>query len=122
MLRTAFRSTKKALSLDDLGYEQEKEARSLNDLFSILTRSVADKHEDESNSRQHSDLPRVITFPYSRHSSLSESRDLIGAFEPLDVYPCTVDESRWHEGKPWKQSLASSLFHNSTIHLKEFLH
>ncbi|KAF2846927.1 hypothetical protein T440DRAFT_501473 [Plenodomus tracheiphilus IPT5] len=38
---------------------------------------------------------RSIRFPYSRHSSYSELRELVAAFRPLDVYPCTVDEERW---------------------------
>lgn len=40
-------------------------------------------------------LPRTITFPYSRHSSYSELCELIGAFRPRDVFPCTVDEQTW---------------------------
>src|ERR1700760_3226984 len=40
-------------------------------------------------------LPRTITFPYSRHSSYSELCDLVAAFSPKDVYPCTVDEDNW---------------------------
>ena len=43
------------------------------------------------------ELPKTITFPYSRHSSYSELRGLVEAFRPLDVYPCTVDELRWSE-------------------------
>ena len=36
-------------------------------------------------------------FPYSRHSSYEELCDLVGAFKPLDVYPCTVDNESWSE-------------------------
>jgi hypothetical protein len=38
---------------------------------------------------------RTIRFPYSRHSSYSELCDLVRAFDPLDVFPCTVDEANW---------------------------
>lgn len=38
---------------------------------------------------------RTIRFPYSRHSSYSELCDLVRAFEPQDVFPCTVDEAKW---------------------------
>jgi hypothetical protein len=38
---------------------------------------------------------RTIHLPYSRHSSYSELCSLIAAFEPKDVYPCTVDEAAW---------------------------
>lgn len=34
-------------------------------------------------------------FPYSRHSSYDELCDLVKAFLPTDVYPCTVDEENW---------------------------
>lgn len=34
-------------------------------------------------------LPLQITFPYSRHSSFNELRNLIKAFKPLDIIPCT---------------------------------
>lgn len=40
-------------------------------------------------------LPRTITFPYSRHSSYSELCALVRAFQPRDVYACTVDEQTW---------------------------
>lgn len=38
------------------------------------------------------ELPNSIDFPYSRHSSYEELCDLVKAFEPVDVYPCTIDE------------------------------
>lgn len=34
-------------------------------------------------------------FPYSRHSSYEELCQLVDAFKPRDVYPCTVDEENW---------------------------
>lgn len=42
-------------------------------------------------------LPRSITFPYSRHSSYSELRELVAVFKPRDIHPCTVDETGWTE-------------------------
>ena len=35
-------------------------------------------------------------FPYSRHSSYDELRDLVGSFGPRDIYPCVVDEEAWN--------------------------
>jgi hypothetical protein len=38
---------------------------------------------------------RIIRFPYSRHSSYSELCELVAAFRPQDIFPCTVDEANW---------------------------
>ncbi|PHH72917.1 hypothetical protein CDD83_4857 [Cordyceps sp. RAO-2017] len=44
--------------------------------------------------------PKVIQFPYSRHSSYPELCHLLQTFRPRDVWPCTVDAARWlDEGK-----------------------
>lgn len=40
-------------------------------------------------------LPRVITFPYSRHSSYPEQCRFVEAFRPRDVWPCTTNTSEW---------------------------
>jgi DNA cross-link repair 1C protein len=40
-------------------------------------------------------LPDVIRFPYSRHSSYEELCNLIDAFKPADIWPCTVDPADW---------------------------
>lgn len=42
-------------------------------------------------------LPRVVTFPYSRHSSYPELCHLVSAFKPKDVWPCTVNPAEWIE-------------------------
>lgn len=49
-------------------------------------------------SKDGSQLPKLITFPYSRHSSYDELCHLVEAFKPNDIYPCTVDELNWHNG------------------------
>ncbi|KAF1812531.1 hypothetical protein P152DRAFT_514162, partial [Eremomyces bilateralis CBS 781.70] len=40
---------------------------------------------------------RTISFPYSRHSSLSELQYFVSAFRPEEVYPCTVELAAWTE-------------------------
>jgi DNA cross-link repair 1C protein len=46
-------------------------------------------------------LPKTICFPYSRHSSLPELCHFIEAFQPKDVWPCTVNTAEWlRKGKP----------------------
>lgn len=43
-------------------------------------------------------LPKSITFPYSRHSSYNELRELVAAFRPRDVWPCTAPPPKeWDE-------------------------
>jgi hypothetical protein len=37
------------------------------------------------------------TFPYSRHSSYAELCELVSAFKPKDVFPCTVDRATWND-------------------------
>ncbi|RNJ54671.1 hypothetical protein D7B24_009563 [Verticillium nonalfalfae] len=42
-------------------------------------------------------LPKMIRFPYSRHSPLPELRHLVTTFKPRDVWPCTVDPMTWNK-------------------------
>ncbi|RDL42392.1 uncharacterized protein BP5553_02371 [Venustampulla echinocandica] len=103
MLLTGLRSKGRAISLDDMGLGNEEDELSLVDLAKVIVKSVSEKrhstlaHAIDENGRDHT-LPRVITFPYSRHSSYPELCSLVKVFRPKDVYPCTVDEDNWHEG------------------------
>jgi DNA cross-link repair 1C protein len=36
-------------------------------------------------------------FPYSRHSSYAELCELVAAFKPRDIFPCTVDPNTWSD-------------------------
>ncbi|KAF2128190.1 hypothetical protein P153DRAFT_319566 [Dothidotthia symphoricarpi CBS 119687] len=38
---------------------------------------------------------KTIRFSYSRHSSYHELCQVVDAFSPKDVFPCTVDEKNW---------------------------
>ncbi|KGQ06797.1 hypothetical protein BBAD15_g7885 [Beauveria bassiana D1-5] len=40
-------------------------------------------------------LPRVIRFPYARHSSYEELCHFVDAFKPRDVWPCTENAQQW---------------------------
>ncbi|KAJ5121893.1 DNA repair metallo-beta-lactamase [Penicillium atrosanguineum] len=104
-LLEAFQSRKKALSLDIYGVKEEGDM-SLEKLVAMLGQGVFDP-----SSKQ--DLPNTIVsciypsgahysdhgkrFPYSRHSSYSELCELVAAFRPKDIHPCTVDPSTWNE-------------------------
>lgn len=48
-------------------------------------------------------LPRVIRFPYARHSSYQELCHFVDAFKPLDVWPCTEDAQHW-----WRKGMHNS--------------
>ncbi|EHA26341.1 hypothetical protein ASPNIDRAFT_120082 [Aspergillus niger ATCC 1015] len=100
----AFRSKTKALSLDNYGMKDAHDLP-LEDLVGILSRGRPDDDSASSEANQHTHLrdrqgnplPRIIHFPYSRHSSYSELCHLVSAFRPKDVYPCTVDPVSWEE-------------------------
>ena len=99
-------SSRMAISLDDLGLsgldrdQNEMSLTNFAELISKSTSSLKNAALKRSFGPKYSlELPRKITFPYSRHSSFPELCDLVAAFKPKDVYPCTVDESEWHEGR-----------------------
>lgn len=77
------------LSVDMQLHKGTEEDVSLDTLVSVLSSKVS----------KESKLPlqrnRTIKFPYSRHSSYSELCELVAAFKPKDIIPCTVDESTW---------------------------
>jgi hypothetical protein len=56
---------------------------------------VADAAHDGNACRPATVLPDTITFPYARHSSYSELCLLVAAFNPLDVWACTVSQRGW---------------------------
>ncbi|RAH79584.1 hypothetical protein BO86DRAFT_457776 [Aspergillus japonicus CBS 114.51] len=94
----AFESKRKALPLDSFGLKDADEMP-LEKLVKMLGRGRAeetqlpgDEHPPEGEA-----LPKVIRFPYSRHSSYSELCDLVAAFKPQDIHPCTVDPVTWTE-------------------------
>ncbi|KAJ4358332.1 swr1 complex component [Didymosphaeria variabile] len=68
--------------------EKEPEIR-LENLATVLSTHLTRPQEVGSL------LNRTIRFPYSRHSSFAELCELVDAFRPKDVFPCTVDENRW---------------------------
>jgi hypothetical protein len=62
---------------------------SLQTLVSILSANASRTATTEEPCN------RTIRFPYSRHSSYAELRNLVAAFNPKDIFPCTVDEDSW---------------------------
>lgn len=79
----------------DLGMQLQKQFEdtqhdlSLKTLVSVLSSNILE------NSKSEPTLNRTIRFPYSRHSSYFELCDLVRAFSPTDIFPCTADETHW---------------------------
>ena len=103
MFRDAFRSHQTSVSLDDMNLDQGK--LSLTTIAEIFAQSISERQSANLSERltdkalvQAELLPRVITFPYSRHSSYAELCHLVRVFNPKDIYPCTVDVANWDEG------------------------
>ncbi|RAL17580.1 putative DNA repair protein [Aspergillus homomorphus CBS 101889] len=97
----AFESKRKVLSLDSFGMKDADEIP-LEKLVKILGRGRSEEEQwagrlNKLPSTDRQPLPRVIRFPYSRHSSYSELCDLVAAFKPKDIHPCTVDPVTWTE-------------------------
>jgi DNA cross-link repair 1C protein len=106
MLVAGQESTGSTLSLSDLGFNSTNMELPLATFAEVIAKSLEEKRKEgltacygtSGNEGEVSkQLPRIITFPYSRHSSLHELQDLVKIFRPKDVYPCTVDENKWHE-------------------------
>lgn len=73
------------------------------DLIKAIEKAVSEKKEIAvSEVAKDGSLPKIVTFPYSRHSSYKELCDLVRIFKPKDVYQCTIDEETWGEGKSRK--------------------
>ncbi|KAB8276674.1 hypothetical protein BDV30DRAFT_235346 [Aspergillus minisclerotigenes] len=100
----AFKSKNKTLQLDSYGMKDVHDIP-LENLVNILSRGRSHDKDRSDNTqgsigrhdKSGSRLPRVIYFPYSRHSSYAELCELVSAFKPKDVYPCTVDPLTWDE-------------------------
>lgn len=103
MLLNGLRSNQKYISLDGMGLDHNQDDLCLSDLGTLLVNSISEKRSNRVTEGLEEpvsgmNLPRVITFPYARHSSYSELCNLVKVFNPKDIYPCTVDEDNWHEG------------------------
>ena len=83
-----------------MGFDRQEDDLSLSELTKYIMRSLTKKRSTNviESKQQNQGLPRVVTFPYSRHSSYDELCDLVRVFRPKDVYACTVDADAWHDG------------------------
>lgn len=85
------------LVLDGLGLDPEQEI-TIERFVKILSENK-DLPSPTLPQPQESklDKTKVIHFPYSRHSSYFELRELVRAFLPKDICPCTVNIELWTE-------------------------
>ncbi|KAK4127252.1 hypothetical protein N657DRAFT_653533 [Parathielavia appendiculata] len=83
------------LNLEMAAFGENKETDLISGLQAITSKlKNRSRQQSTSNFDEHA-LPIVVTFPYSRHSSYRELCDLVRVFKPRDVWPCTVDITRW---------------------------
>ncbi|KAK2041135.1 artemis protein [Colletotrichum somersetense] len=97
-----------SLDLDIASFGGENETAILDAVRAITQRKQSVDEEVLSSSDDSAELQRVITFPYSRHSSYRELCDLVRVFRPKDVWPCTVDIPEWLGGNVTIESLFGS--------------
>ncbi|QSS56943.1 DNA repair protein [Histoplasma capsulatum var. duboisii H88] len=103
-LSEAHKSKSKSLSLDAYGIKEDQEI-SVQQLVSILSRGTTGNLLDPNTveiplngeGEPGHNFPNTIRFPYSRHSSYAELCNLIRAFKPQDIFPCTIDPVTWNE-------------------------
>lgn len=102
MLVAGLRAASQRISLNTISMDIGEDSLELPEILKALAQSVRERSSSRTESIESqgssNELPRVITFPYSRHSSYDELCDLVRAFKPRDVYPCTADEQYWNEG------------------------
>lgn len=101
IFRTALGNARKTgaltLSLEGIGLDNEAEV-SLKEFAELIsdrkewTVRRTPAHPPQANNNKRG---KVITFPFSRHSSLGELRHLVQNFRPKDLYACTVDLPAW---------------------------
>ncbi|KAG4429322.1 hypothetical protein IFR05_015195 [Cadophora sp. M221] len=100
LLSKVLRTPGRVLSLAEFGLDEENGNVSLTQFAAVVVRAVTERHDDlitSPDGGKSQALPRIITFPYSRHSSHEELCDLLKIFKPKDVWPCTEDPYHWHE-------------------------
>ena len=67
----------------------------LDDFVGLLS-SYHSSHQPNTTTTT-TKLTTTLRFPYSRHSSYNELRELVAAFKPRDICPCTVELETWNE-------------------------
>jgi DNA cross-link repair 1C protein len=84
------------VSLDGMGINLDSSADiTLHDFVALLSSSRSSHQPNIPTTT--TKLTTTLRFPYSRHSSYNELRELVAAFKPRDICPCTVDLDTWND-------------------------
>lgn len=76
--------------------EHKADPTGLKRVFKSLTdASERGRGTEDVTAEEAITLPSKIKFPYSRHSSYRELCHLVEVLKPKDIWPCTVDPTRW---------------------------
>ncbi|RGP79661.1 hypothetical protein FLONG3_2215 [Fusarium longipes] len=67
---------------------------SAEEVVALLIKRLGMDMKNQKSAHEEA-LPKMIYFPYSRHSSLPELCHLVEAFRPKEVWPCTVNTAQW---------------------------
>jgi DNA cross-link repair 1C protein len=94
-LWTRASSTGRTVHLDH-GISSVDDKISLTEMAVRMAKKLREGDGTVGNHKQELvELPKLIHFPYSRHSSYPELCQLVDVFQPKDVWPCTVDPMDW---------------------------
>ncbi|KAK3333765.1 beta-lactamase-like protein [Cercophora scortea] len=96
ILSSVANGRKIALNLEMSTFGERNETAIINAIHAIAKKSHLGLGKRRSPHEKSKDLlPKMITFPYSRHSSYPELCGFLEAFKPRDVWPCTVSIPEW---------------------------
>lgn len=95
LLSVVANGRKVPLDLELSAFGENNESELAKGLQAIMKKVRQQREQTSPSSLSNEDLPNLVTFPYSRHSSYPELCNFVEAFKPRDVWPCTVDLSRW---------------------------
>lgn len=83
------------MDIDDFDSDLSADVRTA--LRSLYPRLQSQKADKATPTLRPDGLPKVISFPFARHSTYRELCDLVEVFRPRDIWPCTVDPGFWAE-------------------------
>lgn len=94
---------------EDLSTDVGSVIKSLTERLSNKPETPQPTHSDRPDG-----LPKVILFPFARHSPYRELRHLVELFKPKDIWPCTTDE-QWVDGSKCHASLCRVIWFFLTL-------